>query len=76
MDTSAADESVVTDSLGRSTGPLRQHSLEEKVPIVTASNACSVYTPSSRKESRQRPAGIFRPNCTSSFRTATDRGCG
>ena len=34
MDTSAADESVVTDSLGRRTGPRRQHSLEEKVRIV------------------------------------------
>lgn len=34
MDTSAAEESVVTDSLGRRTGPRRQHILEEKVQIV------------------------------------------
>jgi transposase len=34
VDTSAADESVVTDTLGRRTGPRRQYSVEEKRRIV------------------------------------------
>jgi transposase len=74
VDTSA-DESVVTDTLGRRTGPRRQHTLEEKRRIVeeTHVKGASVSKVARRHElnanqvfawRQQYRQGLLNPNAT------------
>jgi len=54
-----ADDSVVTDSLGRRTGPRRQHSLEEKRQIVEETHVKGASVSSVARRHEVNPNQVF-----------------
>lgn len=58
MDTSA-EETVATDSLGRRTGPRRQHSLEEKLQIVKETHVVGASVSTVARRHNVNPNQVF-----------------
>ena len=58
MDTSA-EESVETDSLGRRTGPRRQHTIEEKVRIVKETHVRGASVATVARRHNVNPNQVF-----------------
>ena len=58
MDTSA-EETVATDSLGRRTGPRRQHSLEEKLQIVKETHVVGASVSTVARRHKVNPNQVF-----------------
>lgn len=58
MDTSA-EETVATDSLGRSTGPRRAHSLEEKLQIVKETHVVGASVSTVARRHNVNPNQVF-----------------
>lgn len=58
MDTSA-EETVATDSLGRRTGPRRQHSLEEKLQIVKETHVVGASVSTVARRHNLNPNQVF-----------------
>jgi transposase-like protein len=55
----SADDSVVTDSLGRRTGPRRQHTLEEKRRIVEETHVKGASVSSVARRHEVNPNQVF-----------------
>jgi transposase-like protein len=58
VDTSA-EETVATDSLGRRTGPRRQHSLEEKLQIVKETHVVGASVSTVARRHNVNPNQVF-----------------
>jgi transposase len=74
----SADDSVVTDSLGRRTGPRRQHSLEAMRQIVEETHVKGASVSSVARRHEVNPNQVFAwrqsncPQCGGSLRTLAD----
>lgn len=55
----SAEETVATDSLGRRTGPRRQHSLEEKLQIVKETHVVGASVSTVARRHNVNPNQVF-----------------